>query len=264
MAIETAGDRWTPPPDDPEAWPRLHAAGKAAFGRLNEAAWLMVFGTGVATVLAIAPHLLGWPVVQAMLLGMVAAGVALALASIPSADRDLRRAMELFWNHQFREAREWKAETGTRMPRGRAAIARWLDEHPEGPGRGTLLTSIGRFAEAERAWTLVPHPGPDEAFGIEIQRETAFFLAGLQPDLGRLRDLWMAMPDIPERAQRRECLALLEAECHPSEAIRLIAEARAESAPIVNRARFLGVFATFFLVPLVATVAVGTVRLLVP
>lgn len=147
----------------------------------------------------------------------VAAGVAITgacalLAWRPLLDPDLRGAVELINDHNCHEGAEWRNETGTKVPIGVAAMERWLASHPTGPGRASVLLRLGRLEAADRAIAEMNPTTPEEAFGVEILRETRTFLAGRRPDLSRLQASWGSLPDPRERRHRRECLALLEAE----------------------------------------------------
>ncbi len=223
---------WAVPPDDPAAWTRAVAIAKRAFGRVASVAKGLYLATGLALFVGTFLHGFGAPIAIANLFGAAGAIVFVGIAAMPLRDPELRAAIELISNHQVREAREWKAETGTRMPRSRPAARRWLDTRPGAVGSGTMLTVIGRFAEADGYWRDHPGATPEEAFSVEVQRETATLLSGRDPDTARLHRLWAGLPETPERRNRRECLAILEAEAragHGIDPIRLIAEARPDA-----------------------------------
>jgi hypothetical protein len=252
---------FTMPPDDPGAYTRALRLGRAAFGRVGRVAQALWIGTGVATGIGLAAHLAGLDAWLALGVAAVATPVCVGLAALPFRDPALRIATGILTNHQVREAREWQEETGTRMPRGRPAIRRWLVEHPGSPGRGTLLTVLGSFAEAEQYWRSANPDTPGAAFAIEAQRETAVLLSGRGPDLGRLRPLWAAIPNPFERENRRECLAILEAQARVesgADPIAIVAAARDETGPVAWRAGvpyILGFHVVLALVPvLVASV----------
>lgn len=228
------------PPDDPAAYTRALRLGRAAFRRIGSAAKALYIATGIATGIGLAAHLGSLDPWVASGVGLVAAVAAVAVAALPFSDAALRAATEIASNHQVREAREWQEETGTRMPRGRPAIRRWLDEHPDTPGRGTLLTVLGSFADAEVYWRSHPASTEGEAFGVEVQRETAVLLSGRAPDLERLRVQWPTIRDPFERENRRECLALLEAQARVesgADPIAIVAAARSETGPLMWRVR---------------------------
>lgn len=145
------------PPDDPAAWTRALGLGRATTGRIRNVARALYLAGGAAIGVGVAAHVAGADLLLANLLGAATAAVLVALASAPLRDPDLRAATELVTNHQVREGAEWKRETGTRMPRGRPAIRAWLEARPDAIGRGSLLTVIGRFAEADAYWER--HPG---------------------------------------------------------------------------------------------------------
>lgn len=237
--LETAsnqmGDGFAMPPNDPGAYARALRLGRAAFRRVGSVAKALWIGTGVATGIGLAAHFAGLDAWLALGVAAVASPVCVGLAALPLRDPALRIVTGILTNHQVREAREWREETGTRMPRGRPAIRRWLDEHPDSPGRGTLLTVLGSFAEAEACWRSLTPDTPGVAFGVEVQRETAVLLAGREPDLDRLRTLWATIRDPFERENRRECLAILEAEARVesgADPIAIVAAARGETGPI--------------------------------
>jgi hypothetical protein len=157
--------------------------------------------------------------------------VGLGLTALPLRGRRFRAARELVADHNCHEAAEWKEETGTKMPRGLKAMERWLANHPVSPGRASLLLPLGRIAEADTAIAAIVPSTPEEAFAVDILRETRTLLLGGTPDLAPLRARWRDLPDLRERRHRRECLALLEAQAgveHGADPINALAEARTE------------------------------------
>jgi hypothetical protein len=140
---------------------------------------------------------------------LVAAGV---VVWWPLTDPAFSGASELFFDHDCHERAEWKAETGTPMPRGLKGAKQWLLANPIGPGRASMLLPLGRLGEADRAIEAMDPKTPEDAFGIEILRATRILYAGGRPDLGPLHATWRSLPDVRERRHRRECLALLDAE----------------------------------------------------
>ena len=254
------------PPDDPAAWTRALRLGRTAFRRIGSVARALYVATGIATGIGIAAHLAGLDHWAATGIGLVAALVCVGLVSLPFRDPSLRVATEIVSNHQQREAREWRDETGTRMPRGRPAMRRWLDEHPDSPGRGTLLTVLGRFAEAEASWRSLTPDTPGVAFGVEVQRETAILLAGREPDLARLHGLWPQIRDPFEREDRRECLALLEAQAlveSGADPIAIVAAARGETGPIPVRCSVPYIVGFHVVLAMVPVVIISIARVLV-
>jgi hypothetical protein len=273
VAVAPAG--FAMPPDHPAAWQRAQRLGRSAFRRLGSVVKALYIWVGVATGIGLAAHLAGLDIWLANAVALVAALVCIGLACLPFRDRTLRTANEIIANHQLREGREWRAETGTRMPRGRPAIRRWLDEHPDTPGRGSLLTVIGRFAEAEVCWRSATPDTPGATFAIEIQRETAVLLAGRDPDLGRLRTLWAAIPNPLERENRRECLAILAAQAQVAsippgldlhlagaDPIAIVAAARDETGPVTWRARVLSIFGFHVVLALLPVLAASVIRVI--
>lgn len=256
---------FTMPPDDPAAWSRAMRLGRAAFRRIGSVARALYIGTGAATGIGLAAHVAGVELWVANLVAVVAALVCVGLAALPLREPALRIVTGILTNHQVREAREWREETGTRMPRGRPAIRRWLDEHPDSPGRGTLLTVLGRFAEAEAYWRSMTPDTPGVAFGVEVQRETAVLLAGRDADLERLRRLWVAIPDPFEREDRRECLALLEAQARVEsgvDPIAVVAAARDETGPIPLRCSVPYIVGFHVVLALVPVAIASVIRIL--
>jgi hypothetical protein len=261
-ALPTVPTGWTPPPDDPAAYDRAVACSKAAFGRIARATTGLLAACTLATTAVLIPHMLVLPIDVALLIGIGATALIFGIASLPFGDADLRAAVELAWNHQLREGREWRAETGTRMPRGRARIERWLERNPSAPGRGVILTVVGRFAEAAALWAAARSSTSAEVFDVELGRERAILYAGGAPDLARLHRLWEALPDGPTREDRRECLAVIDAEASGEDGTGILAAARAESAPIVPRASLTRVAAAYLAIPLIVGAVVAAARLL--
>ena len=167
-----------------------------------------VVGATVALVLGLAVH----DPLRAGLTGLAIALVAFVAGWWPMADPDLRAALELVSDHDCHERAEWKRETGTSVPIGVGAMRRWLVAHPSGPGRASVLIRMGQLDEADRAIDAIEPSTPEEAFGVDILRQTRILLAGGTPDSSVLHASWRALPDSRERRHRRECLALLDAQ----------------------------------------------------
>jgi hypothetical protein len=190
---------------------------------------LVGFGAGCGAGLGI-----GLATHSPLLGGTVGIGLSLLAALfawVPFADPALRAAAELLYDHDCHERAEWKAETGTSMPRGIKAIERWLAEHPTGPGRASLLLPMGRLEETDRAIDALTPKTPEEAFSVAILRQTRALYARDIPELTRLGEGWRSLPDPRERRHRRECLALLEAQVavdHGQDPIQVLAKARHE------------------------------------
>jgi hypothetical protein len=146
-------------------------------------------------------------------------------------DPKRRAGLELLLDHNCHERWEWKQETGTNVPRNAVAARRWLDDHPTGEGRASMLLRVGRLAEADAAIAAIEPDTPEEAFGVEILRKTREQIAGERPDLSALHASWRSLPDPRERRHQRECLALLDALIAVAERRDpwpLLAQARAE------------------------------------
>ena len=193
--------------------------------------------------------------------GLAASLVAALAAWIPFIDPEFRGAAELFYDHDCHERAEWKAETGTSMPRGMKAVDRWLAAHPTGPGRASLLLPAGRLEEADQAIAAIIPKSPEEAFSVDILRQTRTLLLGGTLDLGPLQHGWRSLPDLRERRHRRECLALLEAQVavdHQQNPIPVLAVARREIGEVYWSMRAPWLMAKWFALAL-AMVATATV-----
>ena len=262
---EPGAGSWEPPPDEPEAWTRAVAIGKLALAPIWTAVRHLWLASGIGVGVAVALLVAGASPIVIVAGTSAVVLVAIAVAALPFRDPTLRAATELVWNHQVREAREWKRDTGTSMPRGRAAIRIWLEAHPDAPQRGTPLSVVGRFAEADLAWRSLPTPTPESVFTIELNRETVMLFAGRQPDVERLHDHWRDLPTTAERANLRECLAFLEAQASSGrpDAIAVLADARGEGPPIERRARVATALLLNASIPIVLAVVLAGVRVLV-
>jgi hypothetical protein len=144
-------------------------------------------------------------------------GLLLSLASVlviwrPFTGAPFMRAAELYYDHDCHERAEWRAETGTPMPRGLKAFDAWLTANPAAPERASLLLPLGRLGEADSAIDAMEPATPGDTFGVEILRKTRMMLAGERPDLKPLHETWPSLPDPRERRHKRECLALLDAQ----------------------------------------------------
>jgi hypothetical protein len=171
---------------------------------------------------------------QPALAGLVAVlvtAVGAALAWPWLLDPKCRAGLELLFDHDCHERFEWKEETGTNIPRNAVAAGRWLDDHPTGEGRASILLRLGRLVEADAAIAAIEPHTPEEAFGVEIMRKTREQMSGDRPDLSDLHASWRSLPDPRERRHRRECLALLDAQIGVAEhrdPWPLLAQARSE------------------------------------
>jgi len=214
----------------------------------------MLRGFGIASGIGLAVGIL----THAPLLG-ACTGLALSLGAAAAAwwpfhDAGLRAAVELYYDHDCHERAEWKADTGTPMPRGIKAVERWLAAHPSGPGRASLLLPMGRIAEADQAIAAIVPKSPEEAFSVDILRQTRTLLLGGMPDLAPLEERWRSLPDARERRHRRECLALLEAQvaiaAHESP-LPVLATARREIGEVYWSMRTPWLLAKWFLIAVV-------------
>ena len=123
-----------------------------------------------------------------------------------------RAAIEVLNDHNCRELAEWKTATGTSLPRTVRDSRRWLREHPDSPGRATVLARVGQLAEARAVIDAATPATPEDAFGLAILRKSLDVLSGDHPDVSGLHAEWSSLPDTRERFHRRECLALLDAQ----------------------------------------------------
>jgi hypothetical protein len=145
-------------------------------------------------------------------LSLVVASAVAVVSWVPFVDPRFRRAAELFYDHNCHELAEWKAKSGTPMPRGIKGVERWVAANPGAPGSASLLVLLGRLDEADEAIARIEPKTPEEAFSVEITRQTRALAAGTLPDTGPLHAAWRKLPDVRERRHRRECLAFLDAQ----------------------------------------------------
>jgi hypothetical protein len=89
--------------------------------------------------------------------------------------------LELLFDHNCHERWEWKQETGTNVPGNAVAARRWLDDHPTGKGRASMLLRVSRLVEADAAIAAIEPDTPEEAFGVEILRKTREQIARERP-----------------------------------------------------------------------------------
>jgi hypothetical protein len=182
------------------------------YGPINRAYRFSAIGAALGAVLSVTLGLTVHDPLRAGLAGLAIALVAFAAGWWPMTDPDLRAALELVSDHDCHERSEWKRETGTAVPIGVAAMRRWLVAHPSGPGRASVLIRMGQLDEADRAIDAIEPSTPEEAFGVDVLRQTRTLLAGETPDSSALHASWRALADSRERRHRRECLALLDAQ----------------------------------------------------
>lgn len=190
---------------------RARKLGLSVVGPFHRMTRRMVLGFACAAVLALIAGLVTGRPMVALLVGVAASVVAGAIAWRSFFDDEFRQAVELTFDHDCHERAEWKAENGTSIPRNRAAMNRWLLDHPTSPGRASLLIAAGRLDEADAAIDAMTPSTPEQAFNVEVLRRTRMLYAGEMPDLADLHAAWRALPDPRERRHRRECLAVLEA-----------------------------------------------------
>lgn len=202
---------------EPGVWERAEALTGAAFG----AAFRVIRSTrnvGLSAILSAGVIAAVWPSTEVAL--VLALGIALAFALLGAAsfrDARLRSAVELYLDHDLIEGAVWQRETGSRRPRRRAEIERWLREHPVGPGRISMLVLLGRFEEADRELARRPVSSLDEQFAVESDRQYRVMYTDGMPDLADLRVAWDRLTDPAQRHRRRECLALQEAQVAATE-----------------------------------------------
>jgi hypothetical protein len=167
---------------------------------------------------------------------------------------DHRAGLELVLDHDRRERREWKRETGTSIPTNARAAQRWLQANAAGDSgaadaRASMLLRVGRLEEADEAIAAVEPRSPDEAFGLEIGRKTREHMGGGRPDMAQLHASWRELADESERARRRECLAFLDAMIAVADGVDawpLLARARAEIGHVHRSSRMPSIVARWF------------------
>lgn len=186
--------------------------GAGVYAPFNRAYRWSAIGAVLGAVLAAGLGLALHDPLRAGMAGLAVALVAFAAGWWPMSNPDLRAALELVSDHDCHERAEWKRETGTSVPRGVAAMRRWLLAHPSGPGRASILLRMGQLEEADRAIGAIEPSTQEERFGVEILRLTRILLTGERPDVTALHASWRSLPDPTERRHRRECLALLDAQ----------------------------------------------------
>lgn len=218
----------------------------------------LMLAAGLGTAIGVALDEPIWAAVTAAAIGLT--GTLAAWSWL--LDRSAREGAELVWDHNCREMAQWKAETGSRYPRSVAAARAWLDAHPGAPGTASILLRLGRLAEADIAIAAATARTPEEAFSLDILRETRVLFAGGRPDLVELHAKWLSLPDGPERRHRRECLALLDADTavvDGRDPWMVLAVARAEVGdvdPSMRASRSLGRMVAFVLIAAVVAAAV--------
>jgi hypothetical protein len=207
---------------------------------LTRMARLTIFAFGLATVAGLLAGLWTRQPIVCAVVGLDVALLGALVAWWPCFDPWIRDAIEVVYDHDHLERAQWKAETGTSLPRGIRAARRWLAKHPEGPGRASMLLRVGRLEEADRAMAATVPGTPEAAFDLEILRRTRTLYAGGDPDLAPLHDAWPSLPDPRARRHRRECLGLLDAQlavAHGRDALPLLAATRAEIGAIDRSVR---------------------------
>lgn len=218
--------------------------------------WAFLAGAPVAFVIG----LLTGDRLLAVALGLVVMLVGFALAWLPLLDRRFRLAKEVFEDHNCHEAADWKKRTGTKMPQGLKQIEQWLTLHPNTRGRVALLLPMGRLAEADAAIAAYVPESQEDAFGVELLRETRTLLTGGDPDIDRLNALWLDLPNDRERRHRRECLAFLEAQAavaKGTDPVVPLEQARNEVAEVYWRYKTAWFVLVFFAFAAVPTVLAG-------
>jgi hypothetical protein len=189
--------------------------GARLYGPINRAYRSSAIGAALGAAVSLALGLAIHDPFRAGLAGLAVALVGFAAGWWRILDPDLRAALELVSDHDCHERAEWKRETGTSVPIGVAAMRRWLVTHPSGPGRASVLLRMGQLEEADRAIDAIDAieaSTPEEAFSVDVLRQTRILLAGETPDSSPLHASWRVLPDGRERRHRRECLALLDAQ----------------------------------------------------
>ena len=184
----------------------------------------------------------------AWIITLASAGVIVVATAVLFSNASLRASTELVIDHGRIERRDWRLETGTRRPRARKAIERWLRENPDALGRAGLLVQLGRFEEADRELERRPYRGADGVFAIESDRQYRTMFTGGRPDFTVLRGAWEQLVDPAERHHRRECLALQEAQEAAElrrDPIAILAAARLEAGAPSPRCRVAAVAGSY-------------------
>lgn len=195
---------------DDTARDRAMALGKGVVQPIVRPVQMTVFGVAVAGFATLG---VGVATGEPALGAASGVGVSLLTAMIawaPLTAPDLRAAVELFFDHDCHERAEWRSETGTDMPRSVSDMKEWVERHPDSPGRASVLLPLGRLVEADEAIAAMTARTPEEAFGMDVLRQTRNLLADGTADTTSLHERWRSLPDPRERLHRRECLALLD------------------------------------------------------
>lgn len=176
-------------------------------------------------------------------------------------ERPFRRALELFFDHTCHERWEWQQETGTSLPRTPRAMRKWLDAHPTGPGRASILLTVGELDAADVAIDQIRPATAEELFAVDILRAHRALYGGSIPDVATLRAAWPGLPDERERRHQRECLGLLEAMIavdRGEDPVRVLAAARDDFPDVHASMRARALLARWIAVPtLISTVVVA-------
>lgn len=174
-------------------------------GLLGLASGILV---GVAAIAAIAAT--GSP---GFTLGIViiATLLAVGVTLLPYRTPKSREAAELVRDHACREAKEWADAFGSPPPRTLKGCERWLREHPTGPGRASLLISLGRLDEAARELDSRPLTTPEGPFEMVLMRAQIATYRGQAPDIEAMRALLATLPDSRRQAARRQCIVTVQA-----------------------------------------------------
>jgi hypothetical protein len=128
-------------------------------------------------------------------------------------------AYEALLHHSLIERAAWRRETGTVMPRSRAAAAAWLRRYPEPSDptpadllrRATLLMRTGALDQAGIALRRIRPETPSDRFVVLLEMATLDTLEGRRVDLQPIREAYLAIDEKAERRLRRICLGSLEA-----------------------------------------------------
>lgn len=167
-----------------------------------------VVATGILIVLSVS-------VTREPRIGVIVAGIAVLVSAavllLPFRTLRLAQAAEFQRDHACREAREWTAFHGSPLPKTRKGLERWLDEHPRGSGRVTVLMILGRLDQAALELTWRRPSDPEETFEAALLAAQIETLRGHPVEVGTMRELQAAIPDPARRTARAQCIVGLEA-----------------------------------------------------
>ena len=248
----------------PGVWERATALSAQALGAtmapLRIACGLpLVLGLPAALVPVLVREATAAAALDLLIAAWAAATVARSVRS-----RRLWAPLEVVIDHERLEHAEFRRETGSKRPRGRSAVERWLLDHPTGPGRVSYLVLLGRFGDADRELAVRPPDPISEEFLRANDAAARVLYTGGLPDLQPVRAAWERIFDPAQRHLRRECLALEEAMAAAAsgrDPVPILAAARRDVGFVSWRSRVEWLVARTALVTLVIASSGWLVRL---